>query len=114
MVRTAEPAWVRLKFTSCRNSSCPSLFSRRPFHDLRKTAWLQAGSADERAINVGLGHERGRVVGLDASAVLNPDLLRGRIVGNFAEHAPDKCLRFLRLFGGRGLARTDRPDGFVS
>ena len=80
-------------------------------HDLREAARIEARAADQRAVDIGLRHERARIVGLHAAAVLDPNFVRGRLIGNFAEHSPNEGVRFLRLFRRRG-SRNTRTSGF--
>src|SRR5439155_18462119 len=47
------------------------LFLAGRLNDLGEAAWVKAGPADERAVDVRLAHELARVLWFDAAAVLN-------------------------------------------
>src|SRR3989442_1571862 len=49
--------------------------ARRFSHDSNKSRRVQARAADQRAVDLGLGHELVDVLGLDAAAVEDPDAL---------------------------------------
>src|SRR5688500_2189020 len=83
-------------------------------HDLGEAARIEAGAADEGAVDIRLGHKRAGVVRLHAAAVLDPNLVGGGFIGNLTEHPADKRMRFLGLLGRRGLAGADGPDRLVS
>ena len=75
----------------------------RRFANRRERVDVERGTADERAVDVGLGEELGGVVGLDRAAVEDRDV----------DQAADERVRLLRLLGRRGLAGADRPDRLV-
>jgi hypothetical protein len=64
---------------------------------------LERGAADERTVDVGPDQQLGRILGLDGAAIED---------GNI-EQRLDERVRVLRLLGGRGLTRANRPDGLV-
>src|SRR5437588_12509934 len=49
------------------------LFVARGFHNLGKAAGIEAGPADERAVNIGLRHQLAHVFRFHAAAGLNPN-----------------------------------------
>src|SRR5204863_1892230 len=85
----------------------------RPLDYLGKAARIKARATDERAVDIGLRHERAGVVWLHAAAVLNSNLVGGRFVGNSTERPPDERMCFLRLFRRRSLACPDCPNRLV-
>jgi len=61
----------------CRMSRRPyRLFLSGRSYDRQKAVRFEAGPADERPVDVGLGQQAGRVLGVDAAAVLNSDSRR--------------------------------------
>ena len=48
--------------------------------DLRKAARVETRPADERAVDVGLAHERRGIFRLHAAAILDADFVGGRLV----------------------------------
>ena len=82
--------------------------------DLGEAAGIEAGAADQGAVDVGLVEEFFGVVRLDAAAVLDADFGRGGGIEYFGQSLADKSMGFLGLFGRGGAAGADGPDGFVS
>ena len=60
-------------------------FSLRGFDDLGEAARVEAGAADEGAIDVGLAHEFAGVLWFNTAAILDSDSLGGGVVGHFAQ-----------------------------
>src|SRR6185312_5029023 len=73
---------------------------------------VERSPANKCTIDVGLGEEAGCVAGIDASAVLDPDGIRG-CVPDFTQDRADERAGFLGYLGGCSLAGADRPDRFV-
>ena len=71
---------------------------------------LQRGTSDEGAINVGLSHELLDVARLRGAAVKDTSGLSGFSSEVLCEGLADRAAHFLRILGGRGLTRADRPD----
>ena len=69
----------------------------------RERFHVERGAADERAVDVRLGEQLGRVVRLDRAAVEH----------RHVEQALDERVRLLGDLGRRGLAGADRPDRLV-
>src|SRR5580765_2467828 len=76
-----------------------------------EVAGVEAGAADQRAVDVGLGHQLRRVVGLDRAAVEDAD--RVSRAPAYAKGVADEGAGLLRLLGRRGAAGADRPDRLV-
>ncbi len=81
--------------------------------DPEEVARLEAGPADEGAVDVGAGEEFGGVVGLDAPAILDDDPLRRRLAELGGEVGADRGVHRLGLLRGGGQAGADRPDRLV-
>ena len=73
---------------------------------------VEAGAADERAVDVGQRQQLLGVLGLQRAAVEDPHRLAGVLVDALDErtHEGDRLLRLLRR---RAAARADRPDRLV-
>ena len=89
------------------------LFLSRGLHDLGKAARIEAGAADEGAVDVGLAHEFAGILRFHAAAVLNPNSLGRGLIGHFAQDVANERVRFLCLLGCCVAPGTDRPDRFV-
>ena len=66
-------------------SSDSIIFLARGFDDLREAARIEAGAADQRAIDVRLRHQFARVFRFHASAVLDADAVGRGFIGHFAQ-----------------------------
>ena len=79
--------------------------------DAQEVGGLQAGPADEGAVDVGAGEQLGRVVGLDAPAILDDDPARRRLAELRGELAADEGVDRLGLLGASpsGRCRSPRP-----
>ena len=87
---------------NCEPRSAPSartLLIARGFDDLSKTPRVEAGAADEGAVDVGLAHEFAGILRFHAAAVLNPDSLGRGLIGHFAQDVSNERVRFLCLLG---------------
>src|SRR6266516_930101 len=85
----------------------------RGFDDLGEAARIQAGTADEGAVDVRLAHEFACVLWFHAAAILNAHPLGRGLVSHLAQGVANKSVRFLRL-SWRGVAsRADGPDRLV-
>ena len=71
--------------------------------DRRERLGLEAGAADQRAVDVGQRQQLGRVLGVDAAAVEDPRPL-GLLRRAIRDQRADERDRLLRLLG-----RRDRP-----
>src|SRR5438876_5752905 len=74
---------------------------------------LQAGAADESAVDVGLGHEPVDVVGLDAATVEDPHRGRRRLSVGAGDALADDGVDLLGLGGSGGAAGADGPHRLV-
>src|SRR5690606_8727798 len=74
---------------------------------------VEARAADERAVDVGLRHDRGDVRGLHRAAVEDAGRVREVRVVEVAQGAADRAADLLRVLGRRDLARADGPHGLV-
>src|SRR3954462_1794089 len=84
-----------------------------PRYDLRKIVRLERGPAHQRAVDVGLREQVGRVVRLDRSAVLDADRIRHLCAAQLAQEPADLAVHLLRLRGGGHLAGADGPHRLV-
>src|SRR5262249_723440 len=82
----------------------------RRFDDLGEAARVEAGAADERAVDVWLAHEFARVLRFHAATVLNSDSLSCGLIGHFAQDVSNEHVCFLRLSGCGVAARADCPN----
>ena len=74
---------------------------------------LEAGAADEAAVNVGAGEQVGGVVGLHGAAVLDADGVGGGLTGTLGDGLADDAADAVGLVGGADFAGADGPDGLV-
>src|SRR5713226_3696545 len=75
---------------------------------------VETCSADKCAVQFFLGHQTLNVVGFDAATVENPQG-GGEVDGKSLTCAsPENAMGFGGNFRGRGAARADGPNGFVS
>ena len=98
----------RLKLSAGGWDLFQSCFYRRG--DRREAVRVEARAADQRAVDVGLGHQLADVVGLDGPAVLDPE---GRRVEGPGRDRPHVGVRLLGDLRRRGAAGADRPDRLV-
>ena len=101
---------------NCEPRSAPgarTLLIARGFDDLGEAARVEAGAADERAVDVGLAHEFAGILRFHAAAVLNPHSLGCGLIGHFAQGVANERVRFLRLLGCCIAPGADRPDRLV-
>src|SRR5579884_440107 len=82
-------------------------------HDPHEVLRVQGGAADQRAVDVRLGHDPRGVRALDRAAVQDAHLLRGLRGDTFREPAADRADDLLRVGRGGHLAGADRPDRLV-
>ena len=75
---------------------------------------LQAGAADQTAVNLGLGHQTLDVLGVHASAVLNADGFTGFAAVFVRNRLADHADRFIRLLIRGRQSGADRPYGFIA
>src|SRR5690606_8354792 len=81
--------------------------------DLREAGRVEAGSPDQRPVDLGLLHEAADVLRLDAAAVLDPHpgcRLAAEPAGDLLPDQPGDAVGFA---AGGGLAGSDGPDGLV-
>src|SRR4029077_13371968 len=95
------------------NQSSRVLLLARGFNDLGEAARVQAGAADESAIDIGLAYQFACVLWFYASAILKTHALGRRVVSHFAQDMANKSVRFLRLIWGRIASSPDGPDRLV-
>ena len=81
--------------------------------DRKEIRRLQAGAADQRAVDIGNRHQFRRVRGFDRAAIEDPHpgalpLKSGR------QGIPDKPMNLLDISSGRGQPGADRPDRLIS
>src|SRR3954452_10582865 len=89
---------------------CPLGLRAERAHDRGKVGGLEAGSANQRSIDVGLGGELRRVRAADAAAVLDAQR-RGDISAvRLSDHAADEGRHLLRCHARRGPPRADGPQ----
>jgi hypothetical protein len=74
---------------------------------------VQAGTADQGAVNIGHLHEGPDVVRLDAPSVKDANGIGKRFSKQRIEQRPDKLMRLLSLFAGGGFSSADGPYRFV-
>src|SRR3954452_23309373 len=74
---------------------------------------LEARSAHQTAVHVGLRHDAADVVRLDRAAVQDAYAVRGRVAVRLADPVPERRADLLRVLRGRHLAGADRPDRLV-
>ena len=86
-----------------------SLTTRRDRQEIRR---LEAGAADQRAVDVGDRHQFGGVRWLDRAAIEDADLgpLALEAIG---QGIADKPVNLLDIGGRRGQPGTDRPDRLI-
>src|SRR6266498_1673158 len=89
------------------------LFLAGRLNDLGEAAWVEAGPADEGAVDVRLAHEFARVLWFNAAAVLNADSLSRSVVSHFVQSVTYKSARFLRLLWRSVAPGANRPDRLV-
>ena len=78
----------------------------------QKIRRLQAGAADQRAVDVGDRHQFRRVGGLHRAAVENPDLATFRLE-SAGENTADKAMNLLDISRRRRQPGADRPDRLI-
>ena len=69
----------------------------RGLHDLGEAAGVQAGAADQGAIDVTLTHEFARILRFHTSAVLDQHSVGCSVIGHFAQDVSNERVRFLCL-----------------
>ena len=76
--------------------------------NLAEVRSLQAGAADQAAVDFGLSHETLNVLGVHGSAVLDADLVRGALAILAGHGGTDDADGLVRLFigGGQAAARA--------
>lgn len=77
------------------------------------TGRLQAGTANEEAVNIGLGRELAAVLLADGTTVDDTDVILSLGADGLAEPLTDSGVNLLSLLGGSDLAGTNSPDGLV-
>src|SRR5919108_4289601 len=85
----------------------------RALDDQRELVGVEAGAADQRAVDVRLGGQLLGVGGLDAAAVLDAQLVGGGAAHQLGDGAADQRDRLLGVLGGGGPAGADRPHRLV-
>src|SRR6478672_6347847 len=90
------------------------LFGTRGLDDLSKAARIEAGAADEGAVDIALAHEFAGILRFHTAAVLDPHSVGCGLIGHFAQDVSNERVRFLRLSGCGIAAGADRPHRLVS
>ena len=91
----------------------PVLLFARGFDDLSEAARVKTGTANQCAVDVGLGHEFAGILRFHAAAVLDPDSLGCGLIGHLAQSVANERVRFLCLLGCCVAPGTDRPHWLV-
>src|SRR5690606_13872824 len=73
----------------------------------------EGGASDERPVDVGPGHDRRDIAGLDRAAVEDADRLRGLGRVHLRQRLPDGGTHLLGVLWRRDLTRPDGPDRLV-
>ena len=110
---TPDGCAIRGLCTHSTVGSSSRLQRRCSVHNAAEGLGLQACTTDERPIDVGTGQQVRGVGGLDAAAVLDPDLVgqgSGRPLG---QPGADLGVNVLGLLGRRRLAGANGPHGLV-
>ena len=80
--------------------------------DGKEIGSLEAGAADQRAVDVRHRHQLGRIGGLYRASIENTD--PGSLLLKPGDQlVPDKAMYFLDIFRGGGAAGADCPDRLV-
>src|SRR5215470_7160473 len=87
--------------------------ARRFAYDADEPLHVEAGAADERAVHLGLGHERLGVLGLHAAPVQDTDRLGDLLRCELGEEPAQIPLHLGGLTGRRVDPRADRPHRLV-
>src|SRR5437870_9315880 len=87
--------------------------ARRFSYDSNKSRRVQARAADQRAVDLGLGHEPVDVLGLDAATVEDPDALSDLLRPELREQTAQVPVDLAGLGRCRVDARPDGPDRLV-
>src|SRR4029079_366930 len=82
-------------------------------HDQGEVLRVEARTADERAVDLGMCHEPADVAGLDATAVRDAQGLGHRRVVPFGDGLPDQLDHPASIAGLRGAAGPERTYGLV-
>jgi hypothetical protein len=77
------------------------------------TGRLQASTANEETVNIGLGSELAAVLLADGATVDDTDVVLSLGADGLAEPLTDSGVNLLGLLGGSDLAGTDSPDRLV-
>ena len=88
---------------SFNQTQCRPLFFARSFDDLGEAARVEAGSANKRAVDVGLAHEFAGILRFHAAAVLNSDPVGCGVVRHFAQDVPNERVRYSDKFDDPNL-----------
>src|SRR5690349_13197437 len=99
------------RMTSATEGTVGAAKLARRLDDRREIGRVETGAADQGPVDVLLGHQLGRVAGLDRSAIDDPRPVR--LGAGLAQHVADERDRLLGLLRRRGPSRTDRPDRLV-
>lgn len=79
----------------------------------RLTGRLQAGTANEETVNIGLGSELAAVLLADGATVDDTDVVLSMGIDGLAEPLADSSVDLLSLLSGSDLAGADSPNGLV-
>src|SRR5690348_7304403 len=114
-----EITWTAVTANSIKNflSNCAApgtLSGRRIINNRREGLNLEACAADQRPIDIRLGHQAFNIVGLDASPVKDPHTLRMVFAKPSTRQSTQIRMAFLCLLRSSGAAGTNSPDGLIS
>jgi hypothetical protein len=104
--------WLALMMSTT-DRACQRILGVHTRKTTIRTGRLQAGTADQEAVNVGLLGQLGAVLLVDAAAVQDAGLLGDLGVDVVLEPGTDGGVDVLGLGGGGDLAGADGPDGLV-
>src|SRR5437868_11409656 len=74
---------------------------------------LQACSAHQSPVNIGLRHQRVNIIGGNTAAIKNPDVIAGGFAEVIAQSLPDGGVYFLSLRGSGIASGTNGPNRLV-
>ena len=81
--------------------------------DVHELLGLQSSTADEAAVDIGLGQQLSSVLGVHAAAVLNGDAAGHAGTVQATDGSTDVGADLTGLLGSGGLAGADGPDGLI-
>src|SRR6266487_4804970 len=91
----------------------PVLLVPRGLDDLGEAARVEAGAADQCAVDIRLAHQFARILRFHATSVLDPHTLGRCVVGHLAQGVTNKRMRLLRLVWRSVATSPDGPNRLV-